>query len=95
MTRVLLVLPAMALLGAAPAAPPVFPQASPTRVISPVPSTCKQIDTFAQGDNQRPGLKRLGELPPAQAFMAVYRTDEKGCLDPMLASERQGYRAPR
>jgi hypothetical protein len=40
-------------------------------------------------------MKNLGELPPAQTFMAVYRTDEKGCIDPMLASERQGLRAPR
>ena len=95
MTRVLLVLPALALLGATPAAQPAAPQGSPTRIISPVPSTCKQIGTFAQGDSERPGLKRLGELPPAQTFMAVYRTDEKGCLDPMLASERQGARAPR
>ena len=95
MTRSLLVIPLMTLLGAAPAAPPAAPQASPTRVISPVPSTCRQIGTFTQGDDQRPELKRLNELPRAEAYMAVYRTDEKGCLDPMLASERQGIRAPR
>ena len=95
MTRVLLVLPAFALLGASPAALPVAPHASPTRVISPVPSSCKPIGSYTQGDDQRPELKRLGELPGAMTFMAVYRTDEKGCIDPMLASERQGLRAPR
>ena len=95
MVRVLLVIPALALLGAAPASKPVAPHSSPTRVISPVPSTCKQIGSFAQGDGERQGLKRLGELPGAQTYMAIYRTDEKGCIDPMLASERQGIRAPR
>jgi hypothetical protein len=68
--------------------------AQPARVISPVPSTCKPIGSVAQGD-RRLGPNNLNELPPAQTYMAVYRRDENGCIDPMLASERQGYRAPR
>lgn len=90
MTR-LLIVPAVALLGAAPVA---VPSAGPspitaTRTVSPVPSTCPNIGSHAQGERKAPQLKRLGELPPAQTYMAVYRTDEKGCIDPMLASERQ------
>ena len=64
-----------------------------TRVISPVPSTCKQIGSVAEGDRRLQG-RRLNELPPAQTYMAVYRTDENGCLDPMLASELQRPRRP-
>ena len=94
MTRYLLIVPALALLGAAPATQSSGPQASPARVISPVPSSCAKIGSYAQGQSDKPQMKRLGELPGAQAYMAVYRTDENGCLDPMLASERQGIRRP-
>ena len=94
MTRYLLVVPALALLGAAPPARPPSAQPSPARIVSPVPAICDKVGSYAQGERQAPQLKRLGELPPAEAYMAVYRTDEKGCLDPMLASERQGIRRP-
>jgi len=33
-------------------------------------------------------LRKLGELPPADAYQAVLRTDEKGCLDPLLVKDR-------
>ena len=95
MIRYLLIIAMLALPGAAPSAQPSNKMAQPTRVISPEPSVCKKIGSVARGDPTRPQMKNLGELPPAQTFMAVYRTDEKGCIDPMLASERQGLRAPR
>ena len=95
MTRYLLIVPMLALLGASPAAQPNNRLTQPTRVISPQPSVCKEIGSVARGDPTRPQMKNLGELPPAQTYMAVYRTDERGCIDPMLASERQGLRAPR
>ena len=87
----LAILPVLTLLGAAPpASPPTGNNiTSPARLISPTPSTCREIGSHAQGDRQHPQLKRLGELPPAQTYMSVYRTDARGCLDPMLASERQ------
>ncbi len=90
MTR-LLIIPAVALLGAAPVAAPSeeSSQPMPTRAFSPVPSTCPSPGSYAQGERKAPQMKRLGELPPAEAYMAVYRTDAKGCIDPMLASERQ------
>ena len=95
MIRYLLIVPLLALSGAAPSAQPNNNLAQPTRVISPQPSTCKDIGSVARGDPTRPQMKNLNELPPARPFMAVYRTDDKGCIDPMLASERQVMRAPR
>jgi hypothetical protein len=94
MTRHLLIVPVLALLGATPPAKPPPIQSSPTRVVSPVPATCDKIGSYAQGERQAPQLKRLGELPPAEAYMAVFRTDENGCLDPLLARDRQGIRRP-
>ena len=94
MTRYLLIVPTLALLGAAPPAKLPGPQSSPVRLVSPVPETCDRIGSYAQGERQAPQMKRLGELPPAEAYMAVYRTDEKGCLDPLLARDRQGIRRP-
>jgi len=32
--------------------------------------------------------RKLGELPPAEGYQAVLRTDEKGCLDPLLVKDR-------
>ena len=94
MTRYLLIVPALALLGAAPPTPTSGPQARPARVISPVPSTCEKIGTYAQGEKGSLQMKRLGQLPPAEAYMAVLRTDENGCLDPLLARDRHGVRRP-
>ena len=91
MTRFLLILPALSLVGASPPQP-VAPQVRPTHVFSPVPSHCAPLGSIANGPAATPQLRRLGELPGAQAYMAVHRTDEKGCLNPMLASERQRIR---
>ncbi|HEX6217982.1 MAG TPA: hypothetical protein VFZ35_01760 [Sphingomicrobium sp.] len=90
--RYLLVIPIIALLGAAPPAKPPPLHSSPARIVSPVPETCDKIGSYAQGERQAPQLRRLGDLPPAEAYMAVLRTDEKGCLDPLLARDRQGIR---
>ena len=32
--------------------------------------------------------QKLGELPPADAYQAVLRTDGRGCLDPLLVKDR-------
>ena len=32
--------------------------------------------------------QKLGELPPAEAYQAVLRTDRMGCLDPLLVKDR-------
>jgi hypothetical protein len=91
MSKGLLIIPALALLAAAPtvtvSADP--PMASPTRLISAAPSICRELGSHAQGEQKGMAIKRLAELPRGETYMAVYRTDEKGCIDPMLASERQ------
>ena len=63
----------------APSAP------TPSRLISPAPY-CTTART-AQSD--RPRIHRkLGELPPADAYQAVYRLGADGCIDPLLVSDR-------
>ena len=37
-------------------------------------------------------LKKLHELPPADAFHAVYRLDDKGCIDPVMVGYQFGRR---
>lgn len=32
--------------------------------------------------------RKLGELPPAEAYQAVLRVDGNGCLDPLLVKNR-------
>ena len=32
--------------------------------------------------------RKLGELPPADAYQAVLRVDGNGCLDPLLVKDR-------
>ena len=92
MTRYLLIVPLLALLGAAPPPAGNAPQIKPTRVVSPVPSICERTGSYARGEPGPPEIKRLGQLRPADAYMAVYRTDADGCLDPLLARDRQGIR---
>ena len=35
-------------------------------------------------------MRKLNELPPADAFHAVYRTDKDGCLDPVMVGYQYG-----
>jgi hypothetical protein len=35
-------------------------------------------------------LKKLTELPPADAFHAVYRLDSRGCIDPVMVGYQFG-----
>jgi hypothetical protein len=37
-------------------------------------------------------LKKLTELPPADAFHAVYRLDSRGCIDPVMVGYQFGRR---
>ena len=80
------------LLGASPPAP-LTPSGtpSPARLISPAPN-CPTMSVTLGERSAVP--RRLGELPPADAFQAVYRLDARGCIDPLLVSERISGRAP-
>jgi len=83
MRRIAALLPLLAM-GAAPPAASVMP--TPARVISPAPDCKQQMDVAQSPDG--PIFRRLGELPPAQAYQAVYQLDANGCIDPLLVSDR-------
>jgi hypothetical protein len=93
MRFVALLLP-LPLLGAAPPAQTPAPsaRAMPAPLISAFPA-CKE-PVIARGDS-RPGLRRLNELPPANAYQAVLRAGPDGCPDPLLVSERIGWDRPK
>ena len=55
------------------------------KVISPVPEKCPSLAGHAarkRGESLAPD--KLTELPPAEAFHAVYRVGPDGCLDPVM-----------
>ncbi len=78
---------ALPLLGAAPAATPVRP-AAPMPVQNPyTDERCPETPmSLARKQGERLGPRKLGELPPAQTFMAVDRR-VGGCAAPMTMSE--------
>lgn len=85
--RAIVILAALPLLGAA--APPLRQPAAPMPVQSPYREAGDCPDTpmsLARKQGASPKARKLGELPPAQAFMAVDRRVD-GCPMPMLASE--------
>lgn len=83
--RLIVLLAAAPLLGAAPV--PVQP-AAPAPVQNPYAAEgCPETPmSLARKQGANPKAKRLGELPPAQAFMAVDRR-VGGCAAPMLMNE--------
>jgi hypothetical protein len=84
--RAFLILAALPLLGAAPATP-VRP-AAPMPVQNPyADDRCPETPmSLARKQGDRLGARKLGDLPPAQTFMAVDRR-VGGCAVPMLMSE--------
>ena len=88
----LLLLTAAALLPAASAAAP--PDVRPAQPRGPqTAANCPKVtDYHATEPGRSARLKKLTELPPATAYMAVYRT-KNGCLDPLtLVDYRSGGR---
>ena len=61
------------------------PGTTPAKLISPAPG-CKNLQVAQSTDGRI--FRRLGELPPADAYQTVYRLDEKGCIDPLLVRDR-------
>lgn len=79
---------ALALAASSPGADlPHMRQSRPAGAFNPLPLHCRGA-TLAQGTGS-PGARKLTQLPPADAFLAVYRTGPDGCLDPMLVSRRR------
>lgn len=84
--RAIVVLAALPLLGAAP--PAAVSPAAPTPVQNPyADERCPETPmSLARKQGARPEGRKLGDLPPAQAFAAVDRR-VSGCPAPMLMSE--------
>ena len=65
--------------------PSSFPKAhNSMRAGCPAPP----VKQFALDPGKPLKPQKLGELPPAEGYQAVLRTDEKGCLDPLLIKDR-------
>ena len=69
-------------------------------VLAPVPAPLELARALPICREARPSLiqdraqarpRRLGELPPAQAYLAVMRT-ENGCIRPVLVREERARR---
>jgi hypothetical protein len=88
--RILLILPAALGLGAAP--PPPEPPATAARpwsmpAFGAEPAGCPDTPmSLARKERKKPLLRRLDELPDAQAFAAVDRRSD-GCPAPMSLNE--------
>ena len=70
---------------AEPAAAPVSPGQRPNSVVG---SECPEVSQHLANQvgrwrDQPLQPRKLGELPPAESFAAVVRTDERGCLVPV------------
>ncbi len=86
MRRIAIVMPLLALGAAEPAMPPVPAIPSRATVIAPAFPDCRNFH-IAHAD-RKAAFRRLGELPPAEAYHAVLRAGPDGCPDPLLVSER-------
>ena len=53
---------------------------------------CPKPLVHRDGPDKSPQVKKLTELPPADAYHAVLRLDDNGCLDPVMVGYqyRQG-----
>ena len=76
----IVVLVALLALGAAQPAAPPRPVTTP-----PFPD-CRTLH-IAEAVDKAP-FRRLGELPPAEAYHAVLRVGPDGCSDPLTVKER-------
>jgi len=75
-----------------PAAPAPTTAAAET-AISPYAETCpSETARIAKVKEARPELHKLTDLPDANAYSAVFRTDENGCPDPIVISYEVGKR---
>lgn len=85
--RAFAILAALPLLGAAPAATPFRPAAQMPVENPYANERCPETPmSLARKQGERLGLRKLGELPPAQTFMAVDRR-VAGCAAPMTMGE--------
>ncbi|MCJ8191011.1 hypothetical protein [Sphingomicrobium aestuariivivum] len=83
-----ILLPALALTGASQPVLEIYPdthiEVSPREPSPDIPSCA--LDRLAGEEPVVVEKRDLGDLPPADAYMAVWRTDAEGCADPLTAS---------
>ena len=82
-------------LTAAAAEPAQAPTAGqhPIRFVQATPDVqCPKPLMHRDAPSPGAGMKKLGELPPADAFHAVYRLDSHGCIDPVMVGYQFGRR---
>jgi hypothetical protein len=75
-----------------PAAPaPAIATDTSATAISPYAATCaSETARIAKIQEARPELHKLTDLPDANAYSAVFRTDADGCPDPIVISYEVG-----
>ena len=85
---------ALALLGIAPATGlAAAPQPAGRTALNP---SCPDDPGAHLARSRKDGqFRKLGELPPADAFAAVYRRGPDGCMIPVMYRERQAPPAQR
>ncbi len=85
-----LLLAAVALTGVSASPPP-----APARLIDPVPDHCpRPAASHAERSGDPLRMQNLGQLPGANAFAAVWKT-ENGCTVPVVTQYDIGGPAPR
>jgi hypothetical protein len=93
--RLLIVAAALAAPSSAPSAPAAPAPAVSTPAALPVPITgrstenCRRPDVILADAPEAPDAKRLGELPPGDLMLSVYR-EVDGCMAPVVVRYGEG-----
>jgi hypothetical protein len=70
---------------------PVIATDTAPMAVSPYVGTCpSETARIAKAKRARPELRKLTDLPDANAYSAVFRTDENGCPNPIVISYQVG-----
>ena len=78
MFRALTILGSLLIVGAAPAAQAPAPAPAQSKF------NCPEKLRHAKDQGQAVGPRRLGDEPPANVYLSLYRRDAKGCADPVV-----------
>ena len=89
--RLLILAAALAGPSSAPSAPAAPAQAVTPRgpVAGPLANTCRRADVLPADAPATPEAKRLGELPPGDLLLSVYR-EVDGCMEPVIVRYGDG-----
>ena len=64
----------------------------PVLISSNCPGATSHMAHQGNGRHNSPESRKLGELPPAETFAAVYQLDERGCMVPVKYRQVRGRR---